>query len=110
MLTANGAEAMNRLSFTHLGQDEWRIDGEAIGQSQQLSGLATAVAFARKTTNAAEALIELRIDGFYACVHQNPGWQHPICAPAKVASYADPRRPMSWRKKPSGQSILSIAR
>jgi hypothetical protein len=102
---------MNRLSFTHLGPEEWRLDGDAVGEEgRHFADLASAVAFARKATNAAEALVELRIDGFYACVHQNPGWQHPICAPAKVASYADPRRPMSRRQKPWGQSILSIAR
>jgi hypothetical protein len=102
---------MNRLSLTHLGHDDWRLDAEAVGPSHQFSGLPAAVAFARKATNAAEALVELRIGDFYACVHQNPGWQHPICRRAGVAaSYDGPRLAMSRRKKPSGQSILPIAR
>ena len=47
-------------------------------------GLATvAISYARQDAGAAEADIELRVDGFYAFVHQPEGWPHRICAPAR---------------------------
>jgi hypothetical protein len=100
----------NRLSFTYLGPDDWRLDGGAVGGSQRFASLPAAINFARETTNAAETLIELRIDEFYACVHQDAGWPHRICAPAKAASHVDPRRPISRRQNPPGQSIWAMAR
>jgi hypothetical protein len=101
---------MNRLCFTYNGRDNWQVDGEAIGGSLCFTGLPAAVAHTRKVTRAAETLIELRIDGFYACVHQAAGWPHRICAPDRVASYPNPRRPISRRQNPPGQLIFSTAR
>jgi len=101
---------MNRLSFTYLGRDDWELVGDAVGGTSRFASLPAAIDSARKATHTAEALIELRIDDFYACVHQDAGWPHPICAPAKTASYVDPRRPISRRQKPPGQSIWAMAR
>jgi hypothetical protein len=101
---------MNRLSFLYHGRDTWQLDGDAVGGSHRFANLPAAIDFARKMTKAAEALIELRIDDFYACVHQDAGWPHRICPPTNAASYSDPRLPMSRRQKPPGQSIWSIAR
>jgi len=69
---------MNRLSISYDGDKTWSLDGSAIGATRTFSSLPDALAYARDLTGAAEALIELRINGIYACVHQKPGWPHRI--------------------------------
>ena len=68
---------MNRLSISYDGST-WSLGGDAIGLTRTFSSLPDALACARDLTGAAEALIELRIDGIYACVHQAAGWPHRI--------------------------------
>jgi hypothetical protein len=77
---------MNRLSISYDGRGSWRLDGEAVGPTRIFSALPAALDDARELTNAAEALIEVRVDGVYACVHQEQGWPHRICAPLKTAA------------------------
>jgi|HubBroStandDraft_6_1064221.scaffolds.fasta_scaffold420966_2 hypothetical protein len=69
---------MNRLSIGYDERSTWSLDGEAVGPTRTFGSLPDALACARELTNAAEALIELRISGIYACVHQEPGWPHRI--------------------------------
>jgi len=77
---------MNRLSISYDGRGTWLLDGEAVGPTQTFNALPAALDCARELTNAAEALIEVRVSGVYACVHQEPGWPHRICAPLKTAA------------------------
>ena len=77
---------MNRISVGYDDRFTWLLAGDAIGATRTFSSLPDAIACARELTNAAEALIELRIDGFYACVHQEYGWPHPIHTEARRAA------------------------
>jgi hypothetical protein len=77
---------MNRISVSYDGRFTWLLGGEAIGATRSFSTLPEAMACARELTGAAEALIELRIDGFYACVHQTRGWPHRIHMPERTAA------------------------
>ena len=46
--------------------------------------LADAIEYARTATGAAESMIELSVDGVYACsIHQKTGWPQRICAPPR---------------------------
>jgi hypothetical protein len=77
---------MNRLSLSYDGRFTWLLDGDAIGPTRTFSSLPDAVACARELTGAAEALIELRVAGFSACIHQERGWPRRIHAPEGVAA------------------------
>jgi hypothetical protein len=77
---------MNRLSISYDGSVEWQLEGEAIGAPRVFGSLPDALACARELTHAAEALIELRVNGFYACVHQERGWPRRIHTPVKTAA------------------------
>jgi hypothetical protein len=69
---------MNRLSISYDNDGMWSLDGDGIGPTRVFRSLPDALTRARQLTGAAEALIELHIDGIYACVHQAPGWPHCI--------------------------------
>jgi hypothetical protein len=77
---------MNRLSVSYDGRFSWLLDGEAVGPTRTFTSLPEALACARDMTHAAEALIELRVSGFYACVHQEKGWPRRIHAPERTAA------------------------
>jgi hypothetical protein len=77
---------MNRLSVSYDGRFTWLLDGEVVGATRTFSSLPEALACARELTDAAEALIELRVSGFYACVHQEKGWPRRIHAPDRPAA------------------------
>jgi hypothetical protein len=61
----------------------WTLTGASREPAVQFSDLTVAISYARQDAGAAEADIELRVDGFYAFVHQPEGWPHRICAPAR---------------------------
>jgi hypothetical protein len=77
---------MNRLSLSYDGHFIWLLGGDAIGPARTFNSLPEAVACARELTGAAEALIELRVGGFSACIHQEQGWPRRIHAPERVAA------------------------
>ena len=77
---------MNRFWLSHDGAATWQLDGEAVGDTRSFGSLADAIAHARDLAHAEEALIELHVSGFYACVHQERGWPHRIEAAAKKAA------------------------
>jgi len=47
--------------------------------------LASALDFARRDSDAAEAVIELRVGGLYVCVHQPKGWPQRMCGSPRAA-------------------------
>jgi len=77
---------MNQISVSYDGRFTWLLSGDAIGPTRTFSSLPEAISCARELTDAAEAMIEMRIDGFYACVHQERGWPHRIHAPDRKAA------------------------
>ena len=77
---------MNHLSVSYDGRFTWLLDGEVVGATRTFSSLPEALACARELTDAAEALIELRVSGFYACGHQEKGWPRRIHAPDRTAA------------------------
>ena len=76
---------MNRITISYDGRFTWLLDGAIVGPTRSFSSLPEALACARELTDAAEALIELRVSGFYACVHQERGWPRRIQAPERAA-------------------------
>ena len=74
-----------RFCFTRNTAGIWTLTGASREPAIQFSDLAVAISFAREDASAAEADIELWVDGFYAFVHQTEGWPHRICAPARSA-------------------------
>ena len=77
---------MHHLSLRYGEQETWQLEGDAIGPARHFATLPAALACARALTDAGETLIELRVSGFYACVHQIPGWPRRIHAPASEAA------------------------
>jgi hypothetical protein len=53
--------------------------------TRTFSSLPEAIACTRELTNASETLIELQVNGSYACVRQEPGWPRRIHAPDRAA-------------------------
>ena len=76
---------MKRLSISYDGRFTWLLDGDSVGPTRTFSSLAEAIACARELTQAAPAIIELRVSGFYACVQQEQGWPRRIHAPDRAA-------------------------
>jgi hypothetical protein len=76
---------MNRVSLSCDDAETWRLDGEVVGATRSFGSLSEALACARALTDAGETLIELRVSGFYACVHQSQGWPRRIQAPKAAA-------------------------
>lgn len=74
-----------RFCFTRDAAGIWTLTGASHEPAVQFSDLAVALSYARQDAGAAEADIELWVDGFYAFVHQTEGWPHRICAPARTA-------------------------
>jgi hypothetical protein len=76
---------MKRLSLSCDDAATWHLEGEAVGAMRSFGSLTEALACGRELTHAAETLIELRVSGFYACVHQEQGWPRRIQAPKAAA-------------------------
>jgi hypothetical protein len=77
---------MNQLSISYDGSSTWLLEGDAVGPTRTFNTLSEALAYARELTHATETLIELRISGFYACIHQEQGWPRRIQAPERTAA------------------------
>jgi hypothetical protein len=67
-----------RFSITGDG-GRWALEGVGRRLPLLFADLASALAYARRDSDAAEATIELRVDGVYVCVHQPRGWPRRIC-------------------------------
>ena len=76
---------MKRLSISYDGRFTWLLDGDDVGPTRTFSTLPEAIACARELTQAAPAIIELQVSGFYACVRQEQGWPRRIQAPERAA-------------------------
>lgn len=68
-----------RFALSRNAAGQWSIEGGLPGSPPSFDDLASALAFARREVDAAEAMIELRVDGLYVCVHQPRGWPQRIC-------------------------------
>jgi hypothetical protein len=77
---------MHRLSLRYGEHETWQLEGSAVGSARYFTTLPDALACARELTHAGETLIELRVSGFYACVHQTPGWPRRIHALTSAAA------------------------
>jgi hypothetical protein len=69
---------LRRFAISRDDCGRWMLEGSA-GAPPFFTDLASALAFARRDSDAAAAIIELRVDGVYACVHQPKGWPQRIC-------------------------------
>ena len=67
-----------RFAITNHGS-RWTLEGLGHRQPLTFPDLASALAHARRESDADEAMIELRVDGLYVCVHQPKGWPQRIC-------------------------------
>jgi hypothetical protein len=76
---------MNRFSVSYDGGEAWLLDGEPVGRTRSFGTLPEALDCARKLVDSEESLIELRVSGFYACVHQELGWPRRIHSPLRAA-------------------------
>jgi hypothetical protein len=76
---------MNRITISYNGRFTWLLDGALVAPTRAFSALPEAIACARELTNASESLIELQVNGSYACVHQERGWPRRIHAPDSAA-------------------------
>jgi hypothetical protein len=64
----------------------WRLDGDVVGAPRTFATLTDALDCARELTGSAETLIELQVNGFDACIHQETGWPRRIQAPERAAA------------------------
>jgi hypothetical protein len=79
---ARGAPARGglcRLAISRDAAGRWTIERGLADSPVTFDDLAAALSHARRELDAAAAMIELRVDGLYACVHQPRGWPQRIC-------------------------------
>jgi len=70
-----------RLEICRDDDGTWSVHGLSPRPVMDFPSLSASLDYARRQCGAAPATIELRIDGFYAVVHQENGWPQRITAP-----------------------------
>jgi hypothetical protein len=66
------------LQIVHDSCGGWNVSGLPGKPIAHLASLADSIEYARRECAAAPATIELMVDGFYAVIHQAPGWPRRV--------------------------------
>lgn len=66
------------LQIVHDPSGGWDVTGLPGKPAAHLASLAASIDYARRECAAAPATIELMVDGFYAVIHQEPGWPRRV--------------------------------
>jgi hypothetical protein len=61
--------------------DDWTLDSDGEAADHGFPTLPAALDYAREASDAEPSTIEIWVDGFYICVHEEQGWPRQICPP-----------------------------
>lgn len=92
------------LQIVHDPSGGWDVHGLPGKPAAHLASLAASLDYARRECAAAPATIELMVDGFYAVIHQEPGWPRRVVARERAAA---PDRSDSAPAEQAGDAALS---